>query len=60
METNLDLNVAGACENQFYLQVKCDQIYQKGFYTCIVSKHTFHPHLLATSMHQQNMCLLLL
>ena len=38
----------------------CDQICQKGSYTRTVSRHTFHRHLLATSMHQQDMCLLLL
>ena len=38
----------------------CDQICQKGSYTHTVSRHTFHRHLLATSMHQQDMCLLLL
>ena len=38
----------------------CDQICQKGSYTCTVLRHTFHRHLLATSMHQQHMCLLLL
>ena len=38
----------------------CDQICQKGSYTRTVSIHTFHRHLLATSMHQQDMCLLLL
>ena len=38
----------------------CDWICQKGSYTCTVSRHTFHHHLLATSMHQQDMCLLLL
>ena len=40
--------------------LKCDQICQKGFYTCTVSRQTFHRHLLATSMHQQDMRLLLL
>ena len=40
--------------------VICDQICQKGSYTRTVSRHTFHRHLLATSMHQQDMCLLLL
>ena len=39
---------------------KCDQICQKGSYTRTVSRHTFHRHLLATSMHKQDMCLLLL
>ena len=38
----------------------CDQICQKGSYTRTVSRHTFHRHLLAASMHQQHMCLLLL
>ena len=38
----------------------CDQICQKGSYTYTVSRHTFHRHLLATSTHQQDMCLLLL
>ena len=38
----------------------CDQICQKGSYTCTVPRHSFHPHLLATSMHQQDMCVLLL
>ena len=38
----------------------CDQICQKGSYTHTVSRHTFHRHPLATSMHQQDMCLLLL
>ena len=38
----------------------CDQICQKRSYTRTVSRHTFHRHLLATSMHQQDMCLLLL
>ena len=28
----------------------CDQIRQKGSYTCTVSRHTFYRHLLATSM----------
>ena len=37
-----------------------DQICQKGSYTRTVSRYTFHPHLLATSMRQQDMCLLLL
>ena len=32
----------------------CDQICQKGSYTRTVSRHTFHRHLLATSMHQQD------
>ena len=31
--------------------MKCDQICQKGSYTCTVSRHTFHPQLLVTSMH---------
>ena len=39
---------------------KCDQICQKGSYTRTVSRHTFHHHLLDTSMHQQDVCLLLL
>ena len=39
---------------------KCDQIFQKRSYTRTVSRHTFHCHLLPTSMHQQHMCLLLL
>ena len=38
----------------------CEQICKKGSYTCTVSRHTFHHHLLATSMHQQHMCLILL
>ena len=38
----------------------CDQICQKGSYTCTVSRHTFLRHLLATSMDQQHMCLILL
>ena len=38
----------------------CDQICQKGSYTCTVSRHTFHHHLLATSMHQWHMVLILL
>ena len=38
----------------------CDQICQKGSYTCTVSRHTFLCHLLATSMDQQHMCLILL
>ena len=38
----------------------CDQICQKGSYTRTVSRHTFYCHLLATSMHQQDICLLLL
>ena len=42
------------------IYVICNQICQKGSYTRTVSKHTFHPHLLATSMHQQDMCFLLL
>ena len=40
--------------------VLCDQIIQKGSYTCTVSRHNFHCHLLATSMHQHHMCLILL
>ena len=32
----------------------------KGSYTLTVSRHTFYHHLLATSMHQQHMCLILL
>ena len=32
----------------------------KGSYTCAVSRHTFHHHLLATSMDQQQTCLILL
>ena len=43
-----------------YLFYICDQICQKGSYTRTVSRHTFRCHLLATSMHQQDMCLLLL
>ena len=31
--------------------MKCDQICQKGSYTRTVSRHTFHPQLLVTSMH---------
>ena len=42
------------------LKDNCDQICQKGSYTCTDSRHTFHHHILATSMHQQDMCLLLL
>ena len=38
----------------------CDQICQKGSYTWTVSRHTFHRHLLTTSMHQRHMCLILL
>ena len=39
----------------------CDQICQKGSYACTVSRHASRErHLLATSMHQQDMCLLLL
>ena len=38
----------------------CDQICQKESYTCTVSRHTFYHHLLATSMDQQHMCLILL
>ena len=38
----------------------CDQICQKGSYTCTVSRHTFYHHLLATSMDQQHICLILL
>ena len=38
----------------------CDQICQKGTYTRTVSRHTIHHHLLATSMHQQHTCLILL
>ena len=38
----------------------CDQIFQKGSYTHTVSRHTFHRHLVATLMDQQNMCLILL
>ena len=38
----------------------CDQICQKGSYIRTVSRHTFHRHLLATLMHQQDMCLPLL
>ena len=40
--------------------IKCDQIYEKGSYTRTASRHTFHCHLLTTSMHQQHMCLILL
>ena len=40
--------------------VICDQICQKGSYTCTVSRHTFYRHLLATSMDQQHICLILL
>ena len=36
------------------------QICQKRSYTCTVSRHTFHRHMLATSMHQQHMYLMLL
>ena len=43
-----------------YWKPICDQIYQKGSYTHTVSRHTFHRHLLATSMHQQDKYLLLL
>ena len=32
----------------------CDQICQRGPYTRTVSRHTFHCHLLATTMHQQH------
>ena len=33
----------------------------KGSYTCTVSRHAFHPHLIAsTSMDQHLMCLILL
>ena len=38
----------------------CDQICQKGSYAHTDSRHTFHRHMLPTSMHQQDMCLLLL
>ena len=37
-----------------------DQIYQEGSYTRTVSRYTSHRHLLATSLHQQHMCLILL
>ena len=33
---------------------------KKESYACTVSRHTFHPHLLAISMHQQYICLILL
>ena len=47
--------------NYSYIQLyKCNQICQKGSYTCTVSKHTFHHHLIATSMDQQHMYLILL
>ena len=29
-------------------------------HTCTVSRHTFHRHLLATAIHQQDVCLILL
>ena len=51
------------CKMQAHVRVReeiCDQICQKGSHTHTVSRHTFHRHLLATSMHQQDMCLLLL
>ena len=41
----------------------CDQICQKGSYTPVHAQFqdaTFHHHLLATSMDQQRMCLILL
>ena len=34
--------------------------FERGSYTCTASRHTFHHHLLATSMDQQHMCLVLL
>ena len=37
---------------------KCDQICQKGSYTYTVSRHTFHHHLIATSMDQQHIYLM--
>ena len=37
----------------------CDQICQKGSYACTVSSYTFHRHLLAISMYQQQMSLIL-
>ena len=43
-----------------YVTMICDQICQKRSYTLTVSRHTFHRHLLVTSMHQQHMCLILL
>ena len=40
------------CVSWFLIMMHiCDQICQKGSYTRTVSRHTFHPHLLATSMH---------
>ena len=36
------------------LNCMCDQICQKGSYTCTLSRHTFHCYLLATSMDQHN------
>ena len=38
----------------------CDQICQKKSYTCTVSTHTFHCHMLTTPRDQQHMCLILL
>ena len=38
----------------------CDQICQKESYTHTVSRHTFYCHLLATSMDQKHICLILL
>ena len=36
----------------------CDQIYQKGSYIRKGSRHTFHCHLIATSVDQQYMCVI--
>ena len=48
-----------ACR-QFNTNCICDLICQKGSYTCTVLRHTFCHHLLATSKHQQQMCLIML
>ena len=41
-------------------QIICDQVCQKGSYTCTLSRHTFHRHLITIPMDQQHMCLILL
>ena len=38
----------------------CDRFAKRGSCTCTISRHTFHPHLLVTSVNQQLMCLILL
>ena len=42
------------------ITTKCEQICQKWSYIRTVSRHTFHHHLLAASMDQQHMSLILL